>query len=335
MWGKKAPVHFLIALLLFYLVSSCGYRKTEKDKYPDMPVFPNMEGGSVKMDTIPFRYISLSEIVYNDKYYFVPYYTDYNHSGMAVVDGVLNLISNWSYDNSNFTYLTDTLGSVIAIDRINKTASKYQAPYIEATDIPFLKMDKLRERLGEKYNSFLEEAKRADSSYVNTDNILDSIYMAHLLEKHKGYTPYLLTGGSYDYPPCIIFVDKKEPEKQLLAEIPPYSIEPEEWNIGTYPLLKKRVIDLPDTENPSLVNFDDAVLENRFGGSGNHFVADISFRQSGYQYYKLTENGKEHLFKIYHTNLNFSVLQEIKNPFNNQVLFINNENNNLYLIRKN
>ena len=58
---------FFCLLILLFLINSCGYKKPEEDKFPDLPTFPKHT--NQKIEIVNFPYVT-GKIYYNDFYFF-------------------------------------------------------------------------------------------------------------------------------------------------------------------------------------------------------------------------------------------------------------------------
>jgi len=79
----------IVCLLFIFLFNSCGYQKTEHDKHPEIPIFPEHTNNKIAITEFPYN---LTNIKYNQNHVF----GDNKNGGWIILDRKFNTIKQLS-----------------------------------------------------------------------------------------------------------------------------------------------------------------------------------------------------------------------------------------------
>lgn len=296
----------LFYLLLPLLILGCGYSATEKDKYPELPIFPELTSSKLKLDSLDY---SVNNLKYDANYYYAVCDND-GYRFFCIFDQHFKLIRK--IENSSADFNVRENGDVYLYN--SSEIYKYTFPWSEAKPVKILHgqaiNDSIRLTIQKDPSNYLEEIdsikqKRIDSLKLKVlDRRIDQDYLycylinnANILFIYKDKEYYLIDSDYYinfsKGKKINSFVDKNMIKTEL-----------------------------------NLKAFDKANLSN--SSSGNHVA--FSFHPSGYNYYQLKIGESLTKFKIYNDDLNHINLFQWKNPFNEKVLLHNDYGNATYII---
>ncbi|WP_271766032.1 hypothetical protein [Aquimarina algiphila] len=294
----KGIVFFIITTI----VISCGYTKTEDDKFPDMEVFPENSNTEIAIQPLKMKIYDMYSSNNATLYAAVNFFYDDGSTGQFIMemDNELNSIDSiprhGSYfiaKNENF-YVNDKNGNVIKYHDLKSKPRKVPIHPFHGR----LYKDDIEKKLKEKGSYALN--KFPDSLHYDISRKIDSIsYHKSVDEFNKQVLTnlecvrdigdwYLLT-----YPQNEFII--KEMPTPLWKENIGNRKEPYE-QLNEFDQCQRRDKFIK-VDNKSLLIKDKAVIANGSSG-GNHFVPG-TFYPKGYQYYDFNINDTTTQFKIF------------------------------------
>jgi len=295
---------YILAVLLF---QSCGYRFTEDDKHPQLPIFPKHTNSAMHIEAFPF--FSCTNLRSTDSLFFFQASLDTTQSKQRIL--VMNnqlhelaripIQGNYTIDSHGNIYMgdyddNDTLGVL-----------RYEFPDYHAKRIPRSPTNyyALQQTLGRQIDSIVQlDTSNQDNwrQYVNAQ------YINLLKTKILPQLQCILHVGEHDE------VILRYPDQEVTISY--FEFEYEKVTFQECPLSDT----IPEVHNQSLQLFDSARLENR--STGNHFV--FGFYQSGYQYFHFQVGTQITSFKSYSYDMDWQGLRQMKSPDPKQILLLSN-----------
>jgi len=291
-----------IAFLIFvFILNSCGYQKTEEDKYPEIPVFPEHTNNKISIKEFPFY---LTNIKYNQKNVFA-----HNAKGDWVIfDRKFNKIKQISQpdgyvhsyinkDGTIYFIIPNEKPELIEVYKLS-TQDNFKKERIENLIINSREGFTIRDSLNFVYK---DEIEKIDNLKINKhiDSLLSVVYQN---EKE------IVSGKIKKLKPNLISIYPLTNEVSVLKyknkEFALYTRFDHTNNFND--LLKKTSLDgLEPIWNleKSPKSFGKVVLGNSF--SGNHYVG--GYTPYGYNYVELSLKNETTKFKAKNSNNGNSV----------------------------
>lgn len=293
---ERSLILFQTIVSLFFL--SCGYTKTENDKYPDMPLFPKHTNPELSIKTLEKTINSL--YLYRGETFIssITYSYDNRPSEMYIVqmDRNLNVMDSIMTANGVFEiveggdfYSQNENGELL------KHISFTQKPIV-VEQHPFN-----GELYKEKIEKELTEGKYARGTYPDSLSssiwkIIDSVSHYSSLREFKKQQIKGLQCVIDLYPEskCILVYDKEE----YISTQQPYSTDfDDSASQILYDFKSCSVKQLVNIGNDKALLLTDEVVRYNGSSGGNHFVPG-GFYPIGLQYYELEILGSKTNFKI-------------------------------------
>jgi len=294
-------------MLLFFICISCGYSKTEDDKYPDMPVFPKHSSSNISISSLGMKIYSLYDYGNNDMITYIERTDedDFIKSYVVTIDKDLNVKDSLSAGgsfavlNNNQFIIESEEGKLF---RYSDFKSKPKHIKLHPFEGRLYQEEIKKDLLKDKYSL----DKYPDSlSYKIIDKV-DSISYYKAASEFKRQVvkglECVVNVGSYSK--VLIYKD----DMYLLNSLPyypnhqNYEIKAPNRYIDEMEGCTKTPLQLGEPGDDYLSIEDTAVTGNGSSG-GNHFVPG-TFYPKGIQYYSLDINGEKTTFKKYSERLN-------------------------------
>ncbi len=323
---NKYILGFIIVFLL--LVVGCGYTKTEDDKYPDMPVFPEHTSKTLKLVELRCNSANLYSIDGQLMTFMVTRgkHTDYKEKNyLMFLNNEFEIIDSLLVRDFNFM---DDQGYIYSrnyeSDEVVKQHYKEQKKKI----IQYHTFD--AQAYYENYKKELESQVIAEEK-----NLSDSLQRIERFKRLKIVEDKTFKEFDKVVMPnlqCVRFInndyfvlqylDKELVIKNLIGK---YSIQNESIKSPIEIISNFKKCDEQELYNPVQSNdfkmFDTAVTGN--GSTGNHFV--FSFYPKGYQYYELEYEGNKTQFKLFANRVGGPRLEAFLSPDKKKTFIVNND----------
>ncbi|QDO92589.1 hypothetical protein FNB79_00860 [Formosa sediminum] len=275
----------LLSITALIVLWSCGYKNTEKDKHPDLPIFP--EHTNNKINIKPFPFIT-TDLYYNTDYIFA----NTDNGELRILDRNFKTINQLaiqvdlkSITNQGDIYNIETKGDNIkTLKSVYKLSSEnnFKPEKLEIKTVFARSFHKIRD-------SLTTHLKEKSKTYI------DSMYTLEI-EKDKQKTLAKLT-EIIEHVDAMVHLEHIEVDilKYKNKDVALYS------NLLFFDELEdiKKKKYLPTVQRithmqKSPISFDKVVLDNSY--SGNHLVG--GFTPIGYNYIALKVDNQTTKFKI-------------------------------------
>ena len=280
------------SLIFIFIFISCGYQKTEEDKHPEIPVFPEHTNHKIAIKQFT---TNLRDLKYNEKNVFA----NNEHGDLIILDRKFNKIKELkgpynyiSKDGTIYFIQPNEKPELIEVYKMsienNFKKEKIQSVIINSRE-PFTIRDSLNV-VGKS------EINDKDNVKINTDidSLVHLIYQKEknlISDKIKKLKPNLVSIFPLSYSVSVLKFKDKEfalytrydhtiEFKEVLEKTRRNGLEPI-WNLEKSPK-----------------SFDKVVLGNSF--SGNHYVG--GFTPYGYNYVELSLHNEITRFKVKNSN---------------------------------
>lgn len=319
-----------VSISIFF-IQACGYRTVEKDKYPDMPIFPETTNKNYSLDSLTTMDLGVK---YTDKYMFLITKKEPNDSleqvTLCIYDKYMNRVKEIHasplFDKDKIVYNVDSDNNIYIIGIDNKLY-KYTYPWNKAIEMHKILDVTQRDSMKLVYANEITKRIAQDSLFYE-EGFINNIFNTKIKEL-------------YDINDCVLPIDPYHYEyfvvlnnsmgQQSYAIIRDYS---ELWESSFQN--RKFMCDslvhnytyLNEHDAPNL-KLEQATLGNK--SSGNHFV--FGYTAYGYDYYKINIDKDTISFKIENGSLSNPRFSQFGSAFTNQVLLLHDDI--LYRVRKN
>lgn len=320
-------LRYIVIVISFIFIASCGYKITEKDKFPDMPLFPEGTNTNInikKCDTGVFRYEVdgvFFDIGYTTKNEDSFPYLFYYNADLTKKDSI-PVYKTYFIDENNMLYSRNPINNK-AFKLDIRTGKKSKLLYYDFN-------------VSEKYNKYLseldnaaasEELKWPDSlkSRARTKRQYKAMNILQNKFKETVFTN-LICARALKYNTDEYYLLKYD-NREVLINGNSSSHFSSSYLFDLY-----EACESPRSysfENISVINvFDTAVTENTLGG--NRYKSTIN--QKGYQYIELEHNGEKTRFKLQVTNIEDTILSAYLTPDKKTVIIYNYDEKRYYKI---
>ncbi|WP_103865063.1 hypothetical protein [Aquimarina sp. I32.4] len=319
-------------VLLFIVAVSCGYTKTEEDKHPDMPIFPEHTSNVLKLVKVRCN----SGLLYRIDDQLLTFmvtrgkHTDYReeeylmflNNNFEIIDS-LHVGDFNSIDDKGYVYSKEYENDEV-VKQYYKKQKKTRIAYhtFDAQAYYDAYMEQLEdEAIGEKELSdslqMVERFKRLEKVERKTFKEFDKAVMPEL----QCVRPIAKGCFILQYP------DKELVIKNLIGKyyIRDKDIKSPKEIISNFKECDKQELYTPVRSNDFKM-FDTAVTGN--GSTGNHFV--FGFYPKGYQYYELENKGDKTQFKLFANGVSRARLEAFVSPDGKNTFIINKDDHYKY-----
>ncbi len=268
----------LLLLSITMLCISCGYKKPEGDKHPEIPVFP--EHTNQKFEFVPFSYgrIHTHMMAQTNNHYYIALFSNLD---FLILNKSFEEVMTLDVRGVASIHESGTFYSFTKKDYVKK-AYRYQPPHFKEESIPVKKIQYYKpsfDSIVAKYSETIAE-KKLNNKLFDTLKFADSIFF----KKYTQDLQCVLPIGAY--PGTYIF---KYADRDIFVEchLYPPGKESSLFNIcNTAPSIQ---------EADDLDLFDTAVLGN--SSHGNHYV--FGYKSYGYEYFSLKIGNNSTKFKVH------------------------------------
>ncbi|WP_299780245.1 hypothetical protein [uncultured Formosa sp.] len=279
----------LLSLIILTTLTSCGYKTTETDKHPEIPVFPKHTNSKINITSFPFL---TTDLYFNKKYIFA---TTENQD-LLILDRKFKkikqepiIVNLKNITNQGDIYSVNENGDIIkTLKTVHKLSPKNN---FKQENLEILKIFS-REFLDIR-DSLTTHLKGKSKTYI------DSIYTIETTND-KQKTLVKLT-HAIEGADAMVHLENNEVDilKYQDKDVALYSNllffdELNNLKKEKYVKTVQRIIDLE--KRP--ISFDKVVLDNTY--SGNHFVG--GYTPVGYNYVELTIGSETTKFKAKNAN---------------------------------
>ncbi len=298
-----------ILMTLTFLLVSCGYEKPENDKYPNLPLFPNIN--SSKFEIVKFPYRSYNYLGITKGYLYTTAAIDYKEGyggkkHLIIYDESLNIVKKIPVDGN----VSVAKNGDFYLKKEEKV-EKYSYPNFESITIKKSPLNRYS-----IYDSKAEEIaklEKADSTF-NSGKYVINIISKKLDSVNKiKRLCYIKIMNS-----TILKFDNEE------VWFDDYDV-----NFQSFKNCSNSILSNDNINNPKLKIFDNAKLGNK--SSANRYVGH--FYQYGMEYFNLVREKDTLKFKFNSRYLDGESIKEYKGFNSNQVILRTEWENKLYIIK--
>jgi hypothetical protein len=315
---------------LIICIQSCGYRLTEEDKYPDMPIYPHISNSDYSIDSI--MKIENSSVKYTDQFLYTISFTksnkDVESAHLSILNKNMDIVKEIQWNplfSKRFIYNVDENNNIYIVSE-NQSLYKYAYPWERMEEVPKILDVTKRDSLEVVYLKTIQKRQKVDSLFY-IGAFIDSIFNSKV-KKLYDMNDCVLPIDGYNTNYYVVLNDSNG--RQSYAIITDYS---ELWQTS-YQNRKLNCDSLVHqytysnkTAAPNLI-LEQAALGNR--SSGNHFV--FGFTPYGYDYYKITVDKDTICFKIENNNLTYPLFRQFGGLFTDKIILYKNDV--LYTVKK-
>jgi len=310
------PFNILVLIIILQVAHSCGYQPTEKDKYPNLSLFPNIS--SKKFQVTKFLHEEYSiEGIYNNLLY-MTYTADNNEYGY----GGKNMFSAYSTSykeivsfpiSYEYKYF-DEKGNLYC--HINDTIIKYSYPKFYPKRIELFPISS--ETIYNEMDDSIQRMKTKNPNFDDYDFVKKELTnrVLHFKSNNSKIRYFQL------HEEVILYIKNKiywMPDNYL-----------DKINMTKIDDLWRKKSTLKNQQQSGKLSvFDNAALKNE--GSGNHFT--MSFYQSGFEYYNLVMLNDTIQFKYPSKSLDGKSLRVVQSFDKDNTILIMSENKNLFMVK--
>jgi len=306
----------ILFVVFLTILISCGYKKAEKDKYPEIPLLLLNSYSKLQIDSLPFDATYLKS---SSHYYYALGRKDsanYDINYLIIFNKNFKIINKIIADI--YFYTVDKNETIFILDKDNNIY-KYKYPWLLRENIQKIQTDKMRDSIENKNIEPLKTKIKQNSTF-NTYTYIDSLLTEVIKSKIQ---PGLQCGFTLGYNSKFLVLIYKDRE----YSISDFDNSDIEKKFGV-PKCQTNAKELEEI-NKNLVLFDKAILGNN--SSGNHFVS--SFHQYGYDYFHLKIGNDSTNFKYVNNNLILRNLVQLEYPLNDKILLKEKQNEKIYLVK--
>lgn len=303
-----------LLLIIILSIFSCGYEKTENDKYPDLPLFPDIINSNFEIIKFPYRSYKYLGMVNGNLYTIGA--IDYNemYGGkrhIIIYDENLNILNKIPIENGIINVDIAKNGDFYVHTENSKDVKKFTFPKFEST---LIKKHPLSwASLNSHKNEEILNLKESDSTFDSNR------YMVNILNK-KLDSINKIKESCYS---------KLKSSTLLKFDNEEVWFDDYKMDFKSFKNCNSFISNNKKTENLKLKIFDNAKLGNQ--SSGNHFA--FSFYQYGIEYFNLVKGQDTLKFKYNSRYLNGKSIQEYKGFNADQVILITEWEHKMYLIK--
>lgn len=315
--------HFLCFFFICICLLNCGRKKTEKDKYPDMPIFPKGTNNTLKVSELNDKY---HDFYHFDDIFFsfrnirgIGKYLYFFNEDLIKKDSIKLYNDNYVLKNGIIYSLNFNEDKAIQLDI--KTGKKYYMTFhnFNSEKLYEIYKKKLDKNVISKNESISDSLKTINSiNRVNTINQKIAEEFNKKVISGLNHISFLNNG---------LYILEYKNEKVLFNSHKNSSLNETSSktifeNFKSFEILQKEK-NYHFKHAPVITVFDKDILDNKLGaGRFNFFL-----HQSGYLYCNLTYKNKETKFKVFSKYLNIDVLKAFYTPNNNAIIIFNTEEN--------
>lgn len=289
--------HFALQLVVLIVLMSCS---TEKDKHPEMPIFPQVSNPNYILTPFPYSSFSLYQL---DNFVYAHCYDSTNNSHPFVIyNSDFKELKKLPIDHPSHI---DASGIIYHLD--NGVLNRYAPPLF--SKIP-LEVISIKDNLDEIRKMYIETHPQDSANTIKISLTVDSLFNQNYKNQLSPTLTCMVDLGDNNY----LFSYKN---KNLHIHSETHDFKPEEWTT-TCPTAEY------NNFSNSLAFYDKAIIDYSLQGS-NHIALGLTANTI---YYYKTLIGQDTLF----FKSNYSDIQEIKTSNLSRVYL--DGYHNLYLLQQ-